>query len=118
MITVKDVVKIELSRQKQIELKEHLAGNNDRPALNGGYLYVYKGDKLLHIASIPSPNLLGDNYRHSFVENDEYFSDDNGNEFRIDILSSNVGVDWILSSYPDDENTVKSIRYKVKQNEF
>ena len=45
-------------------------------------------------------------------------SDDNGNEFRIDILSSNVGVDWILSSYPDDENSVQSIRYKVKQNVF
>ncbi|MCD6186230.1 MAG: hypothetical protein J7K84_10700 [Deltaproteobacteria bacterium] len=105
-------------KQKQIDLEKYLSGTDALPALNGGYLYIYKNKKLLHIASIPSPNLLGDNYRQSLVENDEYFSDEDGNEFTIDILSSNVGVDWHLTFYPDDENIIKSIRYKVKQNEF
>lgn len=105
-------------KQKQIELEQHLSGADPLPALNGGYIYIYENEKLLHIASVPSPNLLGDNYRQSVVENDEYFSDDNGNKFTIDILSSKVGVDWQLTSYPDDENLIKSIRYKVKHNEF
>jgi hypothetical protein len=103
---------------KQIELQKHIMGDNMLPALNGGYLYIYKNEKLLHIASIPSPNLLGDNYRQSVVENDEYFKDDNGNEFGIDILSSPAGINWYLTSYPDDENIIKSINYQVKQNEF
>jgi hypothetical protein len=105
-------------KQKQKELEEHLSGTDILPALNGGYLYIYENEKLLHIASIPSPYLLGDNYRQSVVENDEYFCDDNGNEFAIDILSSNVSIEWYLTSYPDDENIIKSIRYKVRKNEF
>ena len=104
--------------QKQIKLEEYISGTDAMPALKGGYLYIYVYDKLLHIASIPSPNLLGENYSQIVVENDEYFSDDNGNEFIIGILSSNLGVDWYLTSYPDDENIIKSLRYKVKQNEF
>ncbi|CAN2049205.1 conserved hypothetical protein [Candidatus Magnetomoraceae bacterium gMMP-13] len=105
-------------KQKQIELEEHLSGANAEIALNGGYLYIYKDDKLLHIASIPSPNLLADNFSQSVVENNEDFNDDNGNEFTIDILSSKVGVDWNLTSYPDDENIIKNIQYKVKLNEY
>ncbi len=105
-------------KQKQMELEKYLSGNDRIPALNGGYLYIYKNEKLLHIASIPSPNLSGENYRQSVVENDEHFSDSEGNEFTIGILSSNVGVDWHMTSYPDDENTLKNIRYEIRQNEF
>ncbi len=50
----------------------------------------------------------------SVVKNDEYFNDDTGNEFAIDIVSLNVGVDWQLTFYPDYENIVKNIRYKIK----
>ncbi len=93
-----------------------MAGSRFKEIGNFGTSYLK--DKLLHIASISSPNFLGDNYRQNAIENDEYFRDENGAEFAVDILSSNGGVEWRLTSYPDDKEIVKNIRCKVKRNEF
>lgn len=47
-------------KEIMMALSEHLEGKDANVALAGGYLYIYLDDTLLHIASIPSPNLLAD----------------------------------------------------------
>jgi len=103
---------------KEAQLKDEsiLTGNEAIPAVNGAYLYVYKGDKLLGIVSIPSPNLMADNYRESMVINDDILVDENGKEYEIEVISSNYGIDWEFLRYPDDD--IDDIRVEVKYNEY
>ena len=54
-------------RIKEMNMKNEniLNGSESLPPINGAYLYVYKGDKLLGIVGVPSPNLMAENYRDS-----------------------------------------------------
>jgi len=104
-------------KQALIELSEHLEGNIGNVALNGGYLYIYIDDKLIHIASIPSPNVLADRSSDSVVENIDQFEDESGNEFVIAIYSSITGIEWYLNEYPDNTDLLMRMRYDVSINE-
>jgi len=105
-------------KNKMMEYEGVLYGSESLPALNGAYLYIYRGDKLLGIVSIPSPNLMAENYRDSVVTNYEELVDEDGNEYEIEVISSNVGIDWEFVKYPEDENILKQLRVEVKYNEF
>jgi hypothetical protein len=105
-------------KNKMMEYKGILYGNESLPPINGAYLYVYKGNKLLGIVAIPSPNLMAENYRDSIVTNYEELVDEDGNKYEIEVFSSNVGIDWEFVKYPDDENILKQLKIKVKYNEF
>lgn len=87
-------------------------------ALVGGYLYIYSGDTLLHIASIPSPNLLGCMDRHTEVENHDEFTDEKGNPYVIAIYSSAAGIHWELEKHPEEQKVLQQLRYEVKLNEY
>ncbi len=105
------------TKQVSIDLSEHLKGSVASVALAGGYLYIYLDDALIHIASIPSPNLLADRSSDSVVENVDQFEDDNGNDFVIAIYSSMTGIEWHLEDYPDDMDLLMRLRYDVRLNE-
>ena len=105
-------------KNKMIEYESVLYGSESLPPINGAYLYVYKGDKLLGIVSVPSPNLMAENYRDSGVTNYEELVDEDGNEYEIAVFSSNIGIDWEFVKYPDDENILKQLKVEVKYNEF
>ncbi len=102
--------------------EESLRGSDSMPAVNGGYLTVYSEDAELHIASVPSFNLMAEKHRDSMVENTEEFIDKNGNEYVINIYSSNVGVDWDLEVYPKDDKDrlalVRKIRIEYESNPY
>jgi|GEM_PF-1267787 len=106
-----------LAKRIGLEIKEHIEGFDGSVALSGGYLYIYLADDLIHIASIPSPNLLAERSLDSVVENQDDFQDGFGNEYSIAIFSSITGVQWYLERYPDDDNILMSLHYRVKLNE-
>lgn len=99
-------------------LKPYLEGSVDSVALNGGYLYIYKGDTLLHITGIPAPNLLGERKQDTEVDNVGEFVDESGNEYRIVVYSSAYGIEWCLEEYPEDETTLRQLQYKIELNEY
>jgi hypothetical protein len=105
------------TKRQQIDLLEHLEGTDSCVALAGGYLYIFQDDALIHIASIPSPNLLADRSSDSVIENVDEFVDENGNEFVIVIFSSITGIDWHLAEYPDDTDLLMRMHYDVRLNE-
>ncbi len=49
-----------LSKARKMQKESNTTGSVGNVALAGGYFYIYLGDTLLHIASIPVPNLLGE----------------------------------------------------------
>ncbi len=98
--------------------EQYITGSVGSVVMSGGYLYIYLGDTLLHIASIPLPNLLGEMNRDTEVVNKDEFKDEKGNEFRISIFSSAAGIYWELETYPEDEKIVSQLRYEVKINEY
>ncbi len=106
-----------LAKQRMMELSEHLEGSDGQVALGGGYLYIYKNDKLIHIASIPSPNLLADHSSDSIVDNVDEFEDESGNQFEIAIYSSMTGIEWYLEKYPEDEELLMGMHYEIRLNE-
>jgi len=106
-----------LAKQHGLEINEHIEGTNGNVALNGGYLYIYLADDLIHIASIPSPNFLAERSFDSAVENQDDFQDEFGNEYSIAIFSSITGINWYLEQYPDDVTTLMQLHYVVKLNE-
>lgn len=105
------------AKEIMIALSDHLEGSDAHVALAGGYLYIYLDDTLVHIASIPSPNLLADRSSESVIENSDEFEDDNGNEFVIVIFSSLTGIEWRLEQYPDDTDLLMRLSYDVRLNE-
>jgi len=109
---------IVMRKHSPAELRPYLAGSENLVALNGGYLYIYQGDDLLHIASIPAPNLLGDRTRDTMIDNIDEFQDSAGNQYTIIIYSSSVGIEWYLDRYPDNEAVLMTLRYEVKLNEY
>ena len=106
-----------LAKNQQLELAEHIEGNVGDVALGGGYLYIYQADALLHIASIPSPNLLAERSSDSVVENVDEFEDTLGNQYLISIASSISGIYWRLEERPDDESLLMQLHYEIKLNE-
>ncbi len=102
-----------MQRYKNSE-ETKLGGNTGMPAVDDGYIYVYLDDDELHIASVPSFNLMGDNRRQNLVENFEEFSDEDGNEYAIRIYSSNDGVEWELEIYPKNEKLRGEIAKKIR----
>ena len=104
-------------KERMTPRSAHLEGNASSVALAGGYLYIYRDDTLIHIASIPSPNLLADRSSDSVVENVDEFEDENGNAFVIVINSSITGIDWSLEQYPDDTDRLMRLHCDVRLNE-
>jgi hypothetical protein len=98
-----------------------ISGTNCSPAISGGYLSIKRDNKEIHISSIPTPVLIADRYRDSVVENDDEFVDEEGNEFAINISSSNVGVDWeiVLSAENgNDTELARRIKLDYQPNEY
>jgi len=90
-----------------------ISGNDTLPPLSGGYISIIKDGKEIHIASVPSFVLGADRYRDSVSENDDEFEDDEGNEFSINIWSSNVGVEWELNLSAKNGND-KALANRIK----
>ncbi|QEA39589.1 hypothetical protein FGL86_11210 [Pistricoccus aurantiacus] len=99
------------------EFADHLEGSDNRVALSGGYLYIHRGKRLVHIASIPSPNLLAERLSDSVVENTDTFVDEAGNEYTIVIDSTMVGITWSLEEYPTDPDVIRELHYEVRLND-
>ena len=106
-----------LAKRFGLAINEHIEGADDNVALNGGYLYIYLADDLVHIASIPSPNFLAERSVDSVIENPDDFHDKLENEYSIVIFSSINGIHWYLAQYPDDDTTLMQLHYVVKLNE-
>lgn len=99
-------------------LLEFTTGSDSQVALDEGYLYVHQGEKLLHIAVIPSQNLLGERYIDTAMINLDHFVDEVGNEYDINISSSATGINWELLAFPDDILILEQIRYKARLSEY
>jgi hypothetical protein len=106
----------------QLHGEDNLRNSDCLPAVNGGYITVYLDESEIHIASVPSFNLMAEKYRDSMVDNMEEFVDKDGNEYVINICSSNVGVDWDLEIYPKNEEDrsalVEKIRIEYESNQY
>ncbi len=97
-----------------------IEGNDCLPPLSGGYLIINIDEKEFYIVSVPSPVLGVDRYKDSVNENSDIVEDDEGNEFSITVLSSNVGVDWQIDvkAEGDEEKFRKRIDVEYQANEF
>ncbi len=97
-----------------------IEGNDCLPPLSGGYLIISIDQKEFYIISVPSPVLGADRYKDSVNENSDIVEDDEGNEFSITVLSSNVGVDWQIDVKVkgDEEDFRKRIDVEYQANEF
>jgi len=97
-----------------------IEGNDCLPPLSGGYLIINIDKKEFYIVSVPSPVLGADRHRDSVNENSDIVEDDEGNEFSITVLSSNVGVDWQIDiqAKGDEEGFRKRIDVEYQANEF
>ncbi len=106
--------------KRHMEKYDPLKGSGS-PALNGGYIYIYKNGIELYIASVPSPNLSGERQADIEVSNYEDFEDEE-NEYTISIDSSHVGVDWELEITPknpaEKDQRIESLTLKYKENPF
>ncbi len=88
------------------------------PPISGGYLLIYRGSEEITVVSVPSPNFMVDRHRDSVSENYDSFEDGKGNEFNINVWSSNVGVDWALDVETEDRTLEEQIRVEYHANEF
>lgn len=102
---------------KENWLTFRLDGNDCLPPVSGGYLIIFKNDKELSVISVPSPILSANRHRDSVIENNDSFSDDEGNDYSVSVWSSNVGVDWQVDvSAPCDIRDQLKVEYRA--NEF
>jgi len=97
-----------------------IEGTDCLPPLSGGYLIINIDKKEFHIVSVPSPVLSADRHRDSVNENSDFIEDEEGNEFSITVLSSNVGVDWTIEvkTKSDEKELRKRIVVEYQANEF
>ncbi|ETR68472.1 MAG: hypothetical protein OMM_10496 [Candidatus Magnetoglobus multicellularis str. Araruama] len=97
-----------------------IEGTDCLPPLSGGYLIINIDKKEFHIVSVPSPVLSADRHRDSVNENSDFIEDEEGNEFSITVLSSNVGVDWTIEvkTKSDEKELRKRIGVEYQANEF
>ena len=97
-----------------------IEGTDCLPPLSGGYLIISIDNEEFNIVSVPSPVFGADRYRDSVSENSDIVEDEEGNVFSITVLSSNVGVDWIIEvgAKSDEEKLRKRIDVEYQANEF
>lgn len=97
-------------------------GTDTMPPISGGYLIILLDGQEFHITSVPSPVLYADRYRDSMTENYDVVEDADGNEFDINVWSSNVGVDWQIevkpSEYVDERKLKQRIAVEYHANDF
>ncbi len=79
-----------------------IEGTDCMPPVSGGYLIISLDGKEFYIVSVPSPVLRADRSRDSVAENYDTVKDPDGNEFSINVWSSNVGVDWEIDVKASD----------------
>jgi len=99
-----------------------IEGTEGVPPLSGGYLIISIDGQEFRIVSVPSPVLVADRYRDSVSENYDTVEDSEGNEFSINVWSSNVGVDWqidVTAAKQVNENDLrKRIGVEYQANDF
>ena len=95
--------------------------NDALPSIYGGYIFIKKDGHEFYIASVPSLMLGSQLCVDSIFDNCETFADDEGNEFEINISSSNVGVDWALrlsAQNSNDKALSQHISMEYKSNDY
>jgi len=97
-------------------------GTDCMPPISGGYLIINLDGNELHIVSVPSPVLGADRHRDSVSENFDTIEDDDGNNYSINVWSSNVGVDWqidVTAASGASEDELKGrIEVEYQANDF
>ncbi len=88
------------------------------PPLNGGYIVITLDGEELHLVSAPSMVWGAGRHRDSVAENFDEFDDEHGNEFRISIYSSNVGVDWEIDITTEDDILKDHISVEYHANDY
>mgnify|MGYP003606255585 CR=1 FL=1 len=77
-------------------------------ALDGGKLIIYSNGIKISNINVPMPNLSAEKSRDSTVEDEEYFNDDFGNEYVINVYSSIYGIDYSIETiHTEDESKAK-----------
>ena len=107
-----------LVKEKLLQRESNFSGSVDTVAINGAYLFIFLNDALMHIATIPPPNLLGEFLHETVVRNHDDFTDTYGNAYEISIASSRQGIEWEMVAYPDDVELASQIHFEVKLNEY
>tara|TARA_R110002167_G_scaffold2284_3_gene11692 strand:- start:1501 stop:1812 length:312 start_codon:yes stop_codon:yes gene_type:complete len=99
-----------------------IEGTDCMPPVSGGYLIINLDGNEFHIVSVPSPILGADRHRDSVSENYDSVEDSDGNQYSINVWSSNVGVDWqidVNTSFGIGEDELKSrIDVGYQANDF
>ncbi len=99
-----------------------IEGTDCMPPISGGYLVINIDGGEFHIVSVPSPILIADRHRDSISENYDKIEDTDGNEFSINVWSSNVGVDWAIDVTAADSEKNEELRARInveyQANEF
>lgn len=77
-------------------------------ALEGGKLIIYSNDIEISSVNVPRPFLGAEKSRDSVVEEDEYFNDEFGNEYIINVYSGMYGIDYSIEiTHTEDELKAK-----------
>lgn len=77
-------------------------------ALEGGKLIIYSNDIEISSVNVPRPYLGAEKSRDSVVEADEYFNDEFGNEYIINVYSGMYGIDYSIEvTHTEDELKAK-----------
>ena len=100
-------------------MKFNIEGNDSLPSVSGGYLLISLDGQELATVGVPSPR-YEDRYSDSVVENDDEFDDEEGNRYSVNVYSSNVGVDWVVSvsNEGNDADIKKRIKVEYQANEY
>lgn len=77
-------------------------------ALEGGKLIIYSNDIEISSVNVPRPNLGAEKNHDSIVEEDEYFNDEYGNEYIINVYSGMDGIHYSIElTHIEDELKAK-----------
>jgi hypothetical protein len=90
-----------------------IEGTDCMPPISGGYLIINIDGREFHIVSVPSPVLGADRHRDSVSENYDIVEDCDGNEFSVNVWSSNVGVDWQIDVTAADNEKNEELRERI-----
>ncbi|MDY4370126.1 hypothetical protein SNR26_20700 [Pectobacterium brasiliense] len=95
-----------------------IEGNDCLPSVSGGYLVITIDGEEIATVGVPSP-AFEDRYRDSLVENDDEFTDEEGNTYSISVYSSNVGVEWVVTVDSEDTDSIKDrLHVEYQANEY
>lgn len=67
-------------------------------AVDGGRLIIYSNGIQIHNIYVPRPNFGAEKSRDSLNENEDYFEDEFGNEFIIEVYSGMHGIDYTIEA--------------------